>query len=128
MPASLCCTWDLLSNTNFEGYMIALGVSLYTRKIALKLKQCKVTEQGADVYVIKTLSALRNYVLSFKVDEEFDEFTKEMMKPVSLQSLVTWKGKKQVCTQNGERRTEPGHTGSRTTNYTWYEYDLQFIF
>lgn len=27
MPASLCGTWDIVSNVNFEGYMIALGES-----------------------------------------------------------------------------------------------------
>ena len=27
MPASLCGAWDIVSNVNFEGYMIALGKS-----------------------------------------------------------------------------------------------------
>ncbi|KAI2649655.1 Ubiquitin conjugation factor E4 B [Labeo rohita] len=46
MPVSLCGTWDMVSNVNMEGYMIALGISLYTRKIALKLKHRKVIEQS----------------------------------------------------------------------------------
>ncbi len=28
MPASLCGTWEMISNVNMEGYMIALGMSL----------------------------------------------------------------------------------------------------
>lgn len=25
MPTSFCGTWDMISNVNFEGYMVALG-------------------------------------------------------------------------------------------------------
>ncbi len=128
MPVSLCGTWDMVSNVNFEGYMIALGKSAFlypvkwiiahnsvaktdksrfiilyciilfhlfivseiidpklclltgisqcTRKIALKLKHRKVIEQVEDRYTVKTLSTLRNYTFSFRVNEEFEEFTK----------------------------------------------------
>lgn len=57
MPASLCGTWDITSNDNFEGYMIALGklfpscinpkiiwlqicAWLYHRNITMRLQQC----------------------------------------------------------------------------------------
>uniref|UniRef100_A0A8C2E4Z9 Retinol binding protein 7a, cellular n=1 Tax=Cyprinus carpio TaxID=7962 RepID=A0A8C2E4Z9_CYPCA len=75
MPVSLCGSWDMVSNVNFEGYMIALGISLYTRKIALKIKHRKVIEQVGDRYVVKTLSTFRNYTFSFRVNEEFQECT-----------------------------------------------------
>lgn len=52
------------------------GIGLSSRKIALRLKQRKVIEQVSDKYVIKTLSTFRNYVFSFHINEEFDEFTK----------------------------------------------------
>lgn len=52
------------------------GVSAGLRKIALKLKLKKVVEQQGDHYIIKTLSTFRNYTISFKVDQEFAEFTK----------------------------------------------------
>lgn len=29
MPVSLCGTWDMVSNVNMEGYMIALGKSAF---------------------------------------------------------------------------------------------------
>lgn len=29
MPVSLCGSWDMVSNVNFEGYMIALGKSAF---------------------------------------------------------------------------------------------------
>lgn len=52
------------------------GISLYTRKIALKLKHRKVIEQVGDQYSVKTLSTFKNYTFSFRVNEEFEEFTK----------------------------------------------------
>ncbi|KAK2825445.1 hypothetical protein Q7C36_019372 [Tachysurus vachellii] len=103
MPASLCGTWEILNSTNLEGYMIALGIGLYTRKIALKLKQHKVIEKVSDKYVIKSLSSLRNYVFSFRVGEEFDEYTKGLDER-NCKSLVTWKGNRMVCIQKGEKK------------------------
>ncbi|KAI5612223.1 retinol binding protein 7a, cellular, partial [Silurus asotus] len=103
MPASLCGKWELISNINFEGYMIALGISLYIRKIALRLKQQKVIEQVGDKYVIKTFSTFRNYVFSFKVNEEFDEFTKGL-DDRNCKSTVTWEGNRMVCIQKGEKK------------------------
>ncbi len=52
------------------------GISLYTRKIALKLKHRKVIEQVGDQYIVKTHSTFKNYTFSFRVNEEFEEFTK----------------------------------------------------
>ncbi|KAG7323635.1 hypothetical protein KOW79_013337 [Hemibagrus wyckioides] len=103
MPASLCGTWEILNSTNLEGYMIALGIGSSMRKIALKLKQHKVIEQVNDKYVIKTLSTFRNYAFSFRVDEEFDEHTKGLDNR-NCKSLVTWKGNRMVCIQNGEKK------------------------
>ncbi|KAJ8378892.1 hypothetical protein AAFF_G00233260 [Aldrovandia affinis] len=103
MPVSLCGTWDMVSNVNFDGYMIALGVSLAKRKIALMVNQRKVLEQIGDVYVVKTLSYLRNYTFSFRVDEEFSEFTKGLDER-HCKSLVTWEGNRLVCKQKGEKK------------------------
>lgn len=52
------------------------GISPQLRKIALKLKQRKVIEQQGDQYIIKTTSPFRNYTISFRVGQEFEEFTK----------------------------------------------------
>ncbi|XP_062872086.1 nicotinamide/nicotinic acid mononucleotide adenylyltransferase 1 [Trichomycterus rosablanca] len=103
MPASLCGKWEMISNSNLEGYMIALGTGLSTRKIALKLKHYKVIEQVGGVFVIKTISTFRNYVFSFRMDEEFDEFTKSL-DGRQCKSLVTWLGNKMVCNQKGEKK------------------------
>ncbi|KTF79141.1 hypothetical protein cypCar_00026533 [Cyprinus carpio] len=103
MPVSLCGSWDMVSNVNFEGYMIALGISLYTRKIALKIKHRKVIEQVGDRYVVKTLSTFRNYTFSFRVSEEFQEFTKGL-DDRNCKSLVAWEGNKLVCIQKGEKK------------------------
>ncbi|XP_029011545.1 retinoid-binding protein 7a isoform X2 [Betta splendens] len=102
MPASLCGTWDIISNTNFEGYMVALGISPNLRKIALKLKQKKVIELKGEQYIIKTTSSFRNYTTRFNVGQEFEEFTKGLDNR-RLKSLVTWKGNKLVCEQTGEK-------------------------
>ncbi|KAG7472761.1 hypothetical protein MATL_G00112340 [Megalops atlanticus] len=103
MPASICGTWEMISNVNFDGYMIALGISPATRKIALKLKHRKVVEQKGDVYVVKTMSTLRNYTISFRLDEEFHEFTKGLDER-NCKSLVTWQDNKLVCMQQGEKK------------------------
>ncbi|XP_066527482.1 retinoid-binding protein 7a [Hoplias malabaricus] len=103
MPASLCGTWDMLSNVNFEGYMIALGIGLSTRKFAMRLKQRKVIERVGDGYVIKTLSTFRNYVFSFRISEEFDEYTKGL-DDRQCKSVVMSEGNRIVCTQKGEKK------------------------
>ncbi|VTJ91606.1 Hypothetical predicted protein, partial [Marmota monax] len=76
MPADLSGTWNLLSSDNFEGYMLALGIDFATRKIAKLLKPQKVIEQNGDSFAIHTYSSLRNYLVKFKVGEEFDEDNK----------------------------------------------------
>ncbi|XP_032377536.1 retinoid-binding protein 7a [Etheostoma spectabile] len=103
MPASLCGTWDIISNVNFEGYMIALGIPRPVRKIALKLKQRKVIEQQGDQYVIKTVSTLKNYTISFRVGQEKKEFTQGLDNR-HVKSLVTWEENKLVCEQTGEKK------------------------
>uniref|UniRef100_A0A3P9KUE4 Cellular retinoic acid-binding protein 1 n=1 Tax=Oryzias latipes TaxID=8090 RepID=A0A3P9KUE4_ORYLA len=103
MPASICGAWELISNVNFEGYMVALGIGPYLRKIALKLKLRKVIEQHGDQYVIKTVSPFRNYTFSFKLNQEFEEFTQGLDNR-HVKSLVTWEGNKLVCVQTGEKK------------------------
>lgn len=103
MPASLCGTWDMISNVNFEGYMMALGIGPYLRKIAVKLKLRKIIEQQGDHFIIKTTSTFRNYSISFRVGQEFAEFTKGLDNR-HVKSLVTWEGNKLVCEQIGEKK------------------------
>lgn len=79
------------------------GVSAGLRKIALKLKLKKVVEQQGDHYIIKTLSTFRNYTISFKVDQEFAEFTKGLDNR-HVKSLLKWEGNKLVCEQIGEKK------------------------
>ncbi|KAG5838775.1 hypothetical protein ANANG_G00227160 [Anguilla anguilla] len=93
----------MISNINFDGYMIALGVGALMRKLALQLKHRKVVEQEGDVYVVKTLSTFRNYTLSFRLDEEFPEFTKGLDER-HCKSLVSWEGSRLVCVQQGEKK------------------------
>ncbi|XP_048097661.1 retinoid-binding protein 7a isoform X2 [Alosa alosa] len=104
MPPILCGTWELISNVNFDGYMIALGIGIAMRKIALRLKQRKVIEQKEDVYIIKTLTTFRNYTFSFRVGQEFEEFTKGLDNR-HCKSLVTWQGNRLFCTQEGEKKS-----------------------
>uniref|UniRef100_A0A8D0CIJ8 Retinol binding protein 7a, cellular n=1 Tax=Scleropages formosus TaxID=113540 RepID=A0A8D0CIJ8_SCLFO len=113
MPDSLCGTWDMVSSINFEGYMVALVESpppmiTPARMLALKVKQRKVVEQRGDVYVVKTLSSLRNHSLSFRVNEEFEEFTKGLderhCKVRQGTSPPTHAHMKLVCVQMGEKK------------------------
>ncbi|KAJ8371064.1 hypothetical protein SKAU_G00110920 [Synaphobranchus kaupii] len=103
MPDSICGTWDMISNINFDGYMLALGVGPAMRKLSLHLKHRKVVEQRGDVYVVKTLSTFRNYIFSFRLDQEFQEFTKGLDER-HCKSLVAWEGNRLVCVQQGEKK------------------------
>ncbi|VTJ57512.1 Hypothetical predicted protein [Marmota monax] len=103
MPADLSGTWNLLSSDNFEGYMLALGIDFATRKIAKLLKPQKVIEQNGDSFAIHTYSSLRNYLVKFKVGEEFDEDNKGLDNK-KCKSLVTWDHDRLTCVQNGEKK------------------------
>ncbi|XP_030585376.1 retinoid-binding protein 7 [Archocentrus centrarchus] len=103
MPADLSGTWDMVSNVNFEGYMLALGVDFATRKIASVLKPQKVIKQDGDCFSIQTLSTFKNYECSFKTGEEFEEVTKGMDNRI-CQSVVSWQNDKLVCVQKGEKK------------------------
>ncbi|KAL7398544.1 hypothetical protein ABVT39_011338 [Epinephelus coioides] len=103
MPAGLCGTWDMITSVNLEGYMIALGISRMVRKIAVKLRMRKVIEQQGDQFIIKTISTFRNYTITFRVGEEFEEFT-QGLDSRHVKSLVTWEGNKLVCEQTGEKK------------------------
>ncbi|KAJ7412382.1 Ubiquitin conjugation factor E4 B [Willisornis vidua] len=76
MPVDFSGTWNLVSNDNFEGYMVALGIDFATRKIAKMLKPQKVIKQDGDSFYIHTTSTFRDYLLEFKVGEEFEEDNK----------------------------------------------------
>ncbi|XP_010894392.1 retinoid-binding protein 7 isoform X2 [Esox lucius] len=78
MPTNFSGTWDIISNDNFESYMVALGIDFATRKIANMLKPQKVIEQDGDSFTIKTFTSFKNYTVSFKIGEEFDEVTRAM--------------------------------------------------
>ncbi|XP_068568311.1 retinoid-binding protein 7-like isoform X2 [Cebidichthys violaceus] len=103
MPVDYSGTWDIVSNVNFEGYMVALGIDFATRKIASMLKPQKVIKQDGDCFTIKTFTTFRNYETSFKIGEEVNEVTKGMDNR-SCQTVVNWKDDKLVCVQKGEKK------------------------
>ncbi|XP_041836811.1 retinoid-binding protein 7 [Melanotaenia boesemani] len=103
MPVNYSGTWDIVSNVNFEGYMVALGIDFATRKIASLLKPQKVIKQDGDNFTIHTFTTFRNYECSFRTGEEFKEVTKGMDNR-SCQSVVNWRNDKLVCVQRGEKR------------------------
>ncbi|XP_037336109.1 retinoid-binding protein 7a isoform X2 [Pungitius pungitius] len=90
MPASLCGTWDIISNDNLEGYMVAMDLQTRTslplpfRYQPGYTKDCpeaKAQEEG----------------------QEFEEFTKGLDNR-QVKSLVRWEGIKLVCEQIGEKK------------------------
>ncbi|XP_029005560.1 retinoid-binding protein 7 [Betta splendens] len=103
MPVDYSGTWDIVSNVNFEGYMVALGIDFATRKIASVLKPQKVIEQKGDCFTIKTFTTFKNYDVSFKVGEEFKEVTKGLDNRL-CQTVVNWDNDKLVCVQKGEKK------------------------
>ncbi|XP_062259887.1 retinoid-binding protein 7 [Platichthys flesus] len=103
MPADYSGTWDLVSNVNFEGYMVSLGIDFATRKIASMLKPQKVIKQDGDCFIIRTFTSFRNYETSFRVGEEFQEVTTGMDNR-TCQTVVTWDNEKLVCVQKGKKK------------------------
>lgn len=59
----------------FKGCTVITGIGPFLRKIAVRVKMRKVIEQQGDQYIIKTISSFRNYNLTFRVGQEFEEFT-----------------------------------------------------
>ncbi|XP_034989307.1 retinol-binding protein 2 [Zootoca vivipara] len=102
MPVDYTGTWVMVSNDNFEGYMVALGIGLATRKIASHLTQTKEIIQEGNRFKTKTLSTFRNYELNYTIGEEFEEHTKGLDDRV-VKTLVTWDGDKLICVQKGEK-------------------------
>ncbi|XP_016070043.1 PREDICTED: retinoid-binding protein 7 [Miniopterus natalensis] len=82
---------------------LARGIDFATRKIAKLLKPQKVIEQDGDSFTIHTYSSLRNYLVQFKVGEEFDEETKGLDNR-KCKSLVTWDNDRLTCVQKGEKK------------------------
>ncbi|XP_044072209.1 retinoid-binding protein 7 [Siniperca chuatsi] len=103
MPVDYSGTWDIGSNVNFEGYMVALGIDFATRKIASMLKPQKVIKQDGDCFTIRTFTTFKNYECSFKIGEEFKEVTKGMDNRL-CQTVVNWENDKLVCVQRGEKK------------------------
>ncbi|XP_072239227.1 retinoid-binding protein 7 [Leuresthes tenuis] len=103
MPIDISGTWDIVSNVNFEGYMVALGIDFATRKVASLLKPQKVIKQDGDCFTISTFTTFRNYECSFRIGEEFKEVTKGMDNR-KCQTVVNLENDKLVCVQRGEKR------------------------
>ncbi|KAL6081988.1 hypothetical protein STEG23_002242, partial [Scotinomys teguina] len=78
-------------------------IDFATRKIAKLLKPQKVIEQNGDSFTIHTYSSLRNYLVKFKVGEEFEEDNKGLDNR-RCKSLVTWENDKLTCVQKGEKK------------------------
>ncbi|XP_032406307.1 retinoid-binding protein 7 [Xiphophorus hellerii] len=103
MPADYNGTWDMVSNDNLDGYMVALDIGFATRKIAAMLKPQKVIKQDGDSFTFQTTSSVLKYECSFKVGEEFEEVTKGMDNR-KCRSVVNWDNDKLVCVQKGEKK------------------------
>nr|XP_033777611.1 uncharacterized protein LOC117348972 isoform X4 [Geotrypetes seraphini] len=78
-------------------------IDFMTRKVAKMLTPQKVIEQQGDKFSIRTLSTFRNYLVEFKVGEEYEEDTKGLDNR-KLLSLVTWDNERLVCVQKGEKK------------------------
>uniref|UniRef100_A0A3P9I8L2 Cellular retinoic acid-binding protein 1 n=3 Tax=Oryzias TaxID=8089 RepID=A0A3P9I8L2_ORYLA len=103
MPVDFSGTWDIVSNVNFDGYMVALGIDFATRKMASLLKPQKVIKQEGDCFTIHTLTSFRKYECSFKTGQSFTEVTKGMDNR-TCQTVVNWENDRLVCVQKGEKR------------------------
>ncbi|XP_049568790.1 retinoid-binding protein 7 isoform X1 [Orcinus orca] len=78
-------------------------IDFATRKIARLLKPQKVIEQNGDSFTIHTNSSFRNYLVKFKVGEEFDEDNKGLDNR-KCKSLVIWDNDRLTCVQKGQKK------------------------
>lgn len=76
--------------TKGEHILYVPGISPCLQKIALKLKLKKVIEQQGDKYIIKTVSTMRNYTISFRAGQEFEEFTEGLDNRHVKVKINTW--------------------------------------
>jgi hypothetical protein len=67
--SSQILNFHISSEQTFHYYF--LGIDFVTQKIAKLLKPQKVIEQNGDSFTIHTYGSLRNYLVQFKVREEF---------------------------------------------------------
>ncbi|XP_053754991.1 retinoid-binding protein 7 isoform X1 [Panthera pardus] len=99
--ASLTCVRP--SGTVRDGGQLYESIDFATRKIAKLLKPQKVIEQNGNSFTIHTYSSLRNYLVTFKVGEEFEEENKGLDNR-KCKSLVTWDSDRLTCVQKGEKK------------------------
>ncbi|NXV70846.1 RET7 protein, partial [Atlantisia rogersi] len=93
----------LVLNTTLIFLSPVQGIDFATRKIAKMLKPQKVIKQDGDSFYIHTTSTFRDYLLQFKIGEEFEEDNKGLDNR-KCKSLVTWENDKLVCVQIGEKK------------------------
>uniref|UniRef100_H3A7B5 Retinol binding protein 7 n=1 Tax=Latimeria chalumnae TaxID=7897 RepID=H3A7B5_LATCH len=108
MPADYNGTWKMISNENFENYMMALGIDFPTRKVAKLLMPQKIIQQDGDNFTVRTLSTFRNYHVEFKVGEEFDEDTKGLDNRKCKGNCSTWGGGRLVWLKKKCGSENPG--------------------
>ncbi|XP_024434035.1 fatty acid-binding protein 9 [Desmodus rotundus] len=89
-------TWKLESSENFEEYLEQLGVPVTIRHLAALEKPKISISANGDKVRIKTESSFKNFEISFKLGEEFDETTADNRK---VKSIVTLDGDSLVHVQ-----------------------------
>ncbi|KAF6099273.1 fatty acid binding protein 9 [Phyllostomus discolor] len=80
-------TWKLESSENFEEYLEQLGVPVTIRHLAALEKPKISISTNGDKVSIKTESSFKNFEISFKLGEEFDETTADNRKVKSIITL-----------------------------------------
>ncbi|XP_010950047.1 fatty acid-binding protein 9 [Camelus dromedarius] len=80
-------TWKLVSSENFEEYLKQLGMSVTDQNLAGLAKPRITISADKEKVNIKTESSFKNFEISFKLGEEFDETTADNRKVKSIVKL-----------------------------------------
>ena len=67
--------WKLETSVNFEEIMKELGVGFMLRKLGANTKPNVKLEKNGDNWTFSTISAIKTIIITFKLNEEFDEET-----------------------------------------------------
>lgn len=98
MTLQLNRKYKLSSSDKFDDYMKAMGVGLLTRKIGNKVSPVMELTENDGEYSLSSNSTFKNFLIKFRLGQEFDEETPDGRR---VKSTIVQDGNKLVQIQKG---------------------------
>lgn len=100
MPVWTNKKYILTKTHGFNQLMKAIGVRFVMRKIGNAVVPAVELLQNGDIYTLRTTSAYKDFQITFRIGEEFDEVTVDGRK---VKSVLYWDEDKLIQKQRGEK-------------------------